>query len=201
MHSTQNLSRLGARRKSCVSLAALLLASGAHAQAPVAAYPAYPDKPVRIVVAFAAGGSTDTIARGLGRHLANKLKQSFVIDNKPNIGTTSHLSGFMLARRAGFKAIHVPYKGVDALNDWLIGRLQFMFATIPSVIQHVQAGRLRAIAVTSKPRSRSLPAMQAQMIREGADPVGGTPVMLGQFTQKEFEKWRALVRESGATVE
>ena len=122
-----------------------------------------------------------------------------------------------------------------------------MFATIPSVIQHVQAGRLRAIAVTSKARSRSLPdistvaergfpgfqagswmsmfapkgtpdaviatlnqavneiitapAMQAQMIREGANPVGGTPAMLGQFTQKEFEKWRALVRESGATVE
>ena len=44
-------------------------------------------------------------------------------------------------------------------------------------------------------------AMQAQMMREGADSVGGTPAMLGQFTQKEFEKWRALVRESGATVE
>ena len=44
-------------------------------------------------------------------------------------------------------------------------------------------------------------AMQAQMVREGADPVGGIPAMLGQFTQKEFEKWRALVRESGATVE
>ena len=163
------------------------------------------------------------------------------------IGTSSHLSGFMLARRAGFEAIHVPTKGVDALNDLLTGRLQFMFATIPSVIEHVQAGRLRAIAVTSRLRSRSLPdiptvaergfpgfqasswmgmfapkgtpedviatlnqavneiiatpAMQAQMVREGANPVGGTPAMLGQFTQKEFEKWRALVRESGATVE
>ena len=47
----------------------------------------------------------------------------------------------------------------------------------------------------------AMPAVQAQMIREGANPVGGTPDMLGQFTQKEFEKWRALVRESGATVE
>jgi hypothetical protein len=43
--------------------------------------------------------------------------------------------------------------------------------------------------------------MQAQMIREGADPVGGTSAALAQFTQKEFEKWRALVRESGATAE
>ena len=47
----------------------------------------------------------------------------------------------------------------------------------------------------------AVPAMQAPMIHEGADPVGGTPAMLGQFTQKEFEKWRALVRELGATVE
>ena len=47
----------------------------------------------------------------------------------------------------------------------------------------------------------AMPAMQAQMVGEGADPVGGTPAMLGKFTQKEFEKWRALVRESGATVE
>ena len=151
----------------------------------------------------------------------------------------------MLARRAGFEANHVTYRGVDALNDLRVGRLQFMFATIASVIQHVQAGRLRAIAVTSKARSRSLPdiptvaergfpgfqagswmgvfaprgtpeaviatlnkavneiiavpAMQAQMIREGADPVGGTPAALGQFTQKEFEKWRALAR-AGARV-
>ncbi len=337
MYSTQNPTRPGARRKCCVALATLLLTMDAHAQEPVEAYPAYPARPVRVVVAFPAGGSTDLIARSLGQQLANRLKQSFVIDNKPGrggnigtefvvralpdgytlivntaepmtvsptlykklpynpltdlvpvvmianvphvlvvhpsvpaatlddfttyakgnpgqlnygsdgIGTTSHLSGFMLARRAGFEAIHVPYKGVDALNDLLVGRLQFMFATIPSVIEHLQAGRLRAIAVTSRLRSRSLPdiptvaergfpgfqagswvglfaprgtpnaviatlnqavndiiatsALQAQMLREGANPVGGTAAMLGQFTQKEFEKWRALLRESGATIE
>ena len=51
----------------------------------------------------------------------------------------------------------MPYKGADALNDLLAGRLQFMFATIPSVIQHIHAGKLRALAVTSVKRSRSLP--------------------------------------------
>ena len=40
----------------------------------------------------------------------------------------------------------------------------------------------------------AVPAMQAQMIHDGANPVGGTPAMLGQFTQKEFEKWRAGAR-------
>jgi hypothetical protein len=39
------------------------------------------------------------------------------------------------------------------------------------------------------------------MVREGADPVGGSPAQFGQFVQKEFEKWRVVVRESGATAE
>jgi tripartite-type tricarboxylate transporter receptor subunit TctC len=161
------------------------------------------------------------------------------------IGTSSHLSGYMLSKRAGIETTHVPYKGAEALNDLLAGRLQFMFATIPSVIQHIQAGKLRAIAVTSVKRSRSmpdvptvadsgfpgfeagswfgffapkgtpehmiatmnkavnevLPSLEAQLVREGADPVGGTPQQFGQFVQKEFEKWRVVVRESGATAE
>jgi tripartite-type tricarboxylate transporter receptor subunit TctC len=73
------------------------------------------------------------------------------------IGTSSHLSGFMLGKRAGIEITHVPYRGAEALNDLLAGRIQFMFATIPSVIQHIQAGKLRAIAVTSVKRSRSMP--------------------------------------------
>ena len=295
----------------------------------------YPSKPVRVIVAFTAGGTTDIIARAVGQKLSERLKQSFVIDNKPGgggnigtelaaravpdgytliinsvgpiavnptlykklainplvdlvpivqiadvpnvlvvnpsvpartmeefiayakskpgelnygstgIGTSSHLSGYMLSKRAGIETTHVPYKGAEALNDLLAGRLQFMFATIPSVIQHIQAGKLRAIAVTSVKRSRSmpdvptvadsgfpgfeagswfgffapkgtpepviatmnkavnevLPSLEAQLVREGADPVGGTPQQFGQFVQKEFEKWRVVVRESGATAE
>ena len=46
-----------------------------------------------------------------------------------------------------------------------------------------------------------VPAFQAQMIKEGADPVGGTPQDFAAFVQREFEKWRVVVRESGATAE
>jgi tripartite-type tricarboxylate transporter receptor subunit TctC len=297
----------------------------------------WPAKPVRVVVAFTAGGTTDILARKVGQELADRLRQPFVIDNKPGaggntgtelvvrapadgytlivnsvgpiavnptlypklpynpltelvpivqiadvpnvlvvhpsvpaqsfdefvayakarpgllncsstgVGTSSHLSCFILARRAGFEAVHVPYKGADALRDLLAGRVQFMFATIPSVKPHIDAGTLRAIAVTSVKRSRSMPevptvaergypgfeagswfglfgprgtppeviatlnravneiiavpATEAALIKEGADPAGGTPQQFADFVQREFEKWRNVVRESGATTE
>ena len=297
--------------------------------------PAYPVKPVRVIVAFTAGGTTDILARAVTQKLSESLRQPFVIDNKPGaggnlgtefvvrsppdgytlivnsvgpmavnrtlykslsydpladlvpvvqiadvpnvlvvhpdlpaktleefiahaqanpnklsyastgIGTSSHLSSFMLCKRVGADTQHIPYKGADALNDLLAGRTQFMFATIPSVIGFIKAGKLRAPAVSSLQRSRSmpeiptvaekgfpgfsagswfgffapkgtppaaiatinkavndaLPSLEAQLIREGADPVGGSAAQFGQFTQQEAEKWRTIVRESGATVE
>jgi tripartite-type tricarboxylate transporter receptor subunit TctC len=76
------------------------------------------------------------------------------------VGTSSHLSGEMLNVMTGVKTTHVPYKGAVALNDLLAGdQVQFMFATIPSVIQFVKAGRLRALAVTSLTRSASMPEL------------------------------------------
>lgn len=73
-------------------------------------------------------------------------------------GTSSHLSGELLKTMAGVQATHVPYKGAVALNDLLSGeQVHFMFATIPSVIEFVRAGRLRAIAVTSRERSAAVP--------------------------------------------
>ncbi len=73
-------------------------------------------------------------------------------------GTSGHLSGEMLGLMAGTKMTHVPYKGAVALNDVLAGdSVQCMFATIPSVVQHIRASRLRALAVTSQKRSAGLP--------------------------------------------
>ncbi|MGZ5033330.1 MAG: Bug family tripartite tricarboxylate transporter substrate binding protein [Usitatibacter sp.] len=74
------------------------------------------------------------------------------------IGTSAHLSGELLKTMMGVEVTHVPYKGAVALNDLLSGeQVHFMFATIPSVIQLVRAGRLHALAVTSLARSASSP--------------------------------------------
>jgi tripartite-type tricarboxylate transporter receptor subunit TctC len=73
-------------------------------------------------------------------------------------GTASHLSAELLRTQASIEITHVPYKGAVALNDVLTGEsVHFMFATIPSAIQHVRNGRLRALAVTSLKRSAGLP--------------------------------------------
>ena len=73
-------------------------------------------------------------------------------------GTSSHLSGVLLNQLAGLDLTHVPYKGAVALNDVLSGeQVQCMFATIPSAIQLVRGGKLRALAVTSLHRSGGVP--------------------------------------------
>ena len=73
-------------------------------------------------------------------------------------GTSSHLAGELLRLQAGLQLTHVPYKGAVALNDVLAGEsVQLMFATIPSAINHIRAGKLRALAVTSLRRSGGLP--------------------------------------------
>lgn len=73
-------------------------------------------------------------------------------------GTSSHLSGELLRMQAGLDITHVPYKGAVALNDVLAGEsVHFMFATIPSAINHVRSGKLRALAVTSIRRSPGVP--------------------------------------------
>jgi tripartite-type tricarboxylate transporter receptor subunit TctC len=57
------------------------------------------------------------------------------------------------------------------------------------------------VAELNKAVNEVLPALEAQMVREGADPVGGSPRQFADFVQKEYEKWKVIVRESKATAE
>jgi tripartite-type tricarboxylate transporter receptor subunit TctC len=207
----------------------------------------YPTRPIRFVVGYPAGGSTDIIARLIGQRLSERLGQQFVIENKPgagnNIGTETvvkadpdgytvllvnpanfinaslytklnfnfirdiapvasflrvpnvmtvskdvpaktvaefiayvkanpgkvnlassgngtsvHLSGEMFMAMSGAKMLHVPYRGAaPAITDMLGNRVQLMFDNMPSIIEHVRGGALRALAVTTAVRSPQLP--------------------------------------------
>jgi tripartite-type tricarboxylate transporter receptor subunit TctC len=207
----------------------------------------YPTRPVRWIVAFAAGGPTDILARIMGQYLSERLGQQLVIDNRPgaggNIGTqgavnaspdgytilmvahvhainatlyqklpfnfladiapiaglvrvpnvmevtpslpvktvgefiahakanpgkisyasagngtSAHLAAELFKVMAGVDILHVPYRGSGpALHDLMSGQVQVMFDTVPSSIEHIKAGKLRALGVTSATRSDVLP--------------------------------------------
>jgi tripartite-type tricarboxylate transporter receptor subunit TctC len=73
-------------------------------------------------------------------------------------GTVSHLEAELFKHMAGIDMVHVPYRGsAPALIDLMGGRTQVMFDSIASALPHIRAGKLRAIAVSSKTRSSLLP--------------------------------------------
>src|SRR5262245_25461555 len=73
-------------------------------------------------------------------------------------GSALHVSGELFKMMTGTDMVHVPYRGgAPALTDLLGGQVQVMFATMPSAIEYVRAGKLRALAVTTTTRSEVLP--------------------------------------------
>jgi tripartite-type tricarboxylate transporter receptor subunit TctC len=206
----------------------------------------YPNRPVRILVGFAAGGNFDLIARLLGQSLSERLGQQFVIENRPGAssnlateaairaaadgytlllggavnainatlleklnfdfardiapvsgvvqfanvmavassfpartvpefvayakanpdkinhgssgnGTTQHLAGELFKMMTGVSFTHVPYRGAaPAITDLLGGQVQVLFEPLPASIEHIKAGKLHALAVTTAKRSEAL---------------------------------------------
>jgi tripartite-type tricarboxylate transporter receptor subunit TctC len=73
-------------------------------------------------------------------------------------GSLAHLGTALFLQQTQTEIQHVPYKGSgDAIKDVLAGQVQLFITTPPSVIQHIQAGKLKALAVTSKARHPMLP--------------------------------------------
>jgi tripartite-type tricarboxylate transporter receptor subunit TctC len=76
----------------------------------------------------------------------------------PGNGSTIQLCGELFKIMTGVNMVHVPYRGnAPALTDLIAGQVQVMFADTPSSIEHVKAGKLRALAVTTAERSEILP--------------------------------------------
>jgi tripartite-type tricarboxylate transporter receptor subunit TctC len=236
----------GTVKKHAARLAFAAMMAAAWA-APAAAD--YPDRPVRVVVGFAAGGSTDIAARIISKALTDALGQSFVVENKPGAGsniaaeqvarakpdgytlymvavtsainqtlyknlsfdlnkdftpialvvkvpnllvvnpavpaksvqelvsylktnaakvsyassgsgTSIHMAGELFKLQSGLNIQHVPYKGsAPAVTDLIGNQTQYMFDNMPSSWPQVQAGKLRALAVTTKERSATAPEL------------------------------------------
>jgi len=229
-------------RLACLVCVLLLAAPAALAQQP------WPQKPVRYIVPFPAGGIADLFARIIGARLAERFGQPVLVENRAGaggnigadavaksapdgytllmgsigtqavnvnlfrsmpydpakdftaialvleaesllalhpsvaaatpaelialaraapgklsygsagIGTASHLAGELFNSMAKVEITHVPYKGnVPAITDLLAGQTQMVFATMPTVLPQVKAGRLKGVAVLGKTRSPAAP--------------------------------------------
>jgi tripartite-type tricarboxylate transporter receptor subunit TctC len=132
-------------------------------------YPKLPYDPVRdftpvtqlnfqpnvVVVApsFAGNSVKDLIALA-------KAKPGELTFATPGAGSAPHLAAEMFQRAAGISMIHVPYKGIPpAVTDVIGGRVTMLFTTTISAAPHVNAGKLRAVAITSAKRQSSMPGV------------------------------------------
>lgn len=86
---------------------------------------------------------------------ANPMKLNYASSGN---GSLQHVTGVQLERAAGVQMMHVPYKGTGpALQDLLGGQVDLTFGTAPPFMPHIQAGKLKVLAVTGKERLPSLP--------------------------------------------
>ena len=234
-------------RRQAVLAGGAFLAAMALGLAPVAAQ-TFPTRPITMVVPFAAGGSTDVVARIIAQKMSEGLGQQVIVENvagaggstgaarvakadpdgytilmgtvathalnplmlkrKPydavtdfapvsllvivpnvlvvhpslpaktvpeliallkadpakynyassGVGTPLHLSGELFKSMAGVDMVHIPYKGAGpALIDVMGGHVPIMFDNLPSSTEHIRAGKLRGLAVTTAERAPSMP--------------------------------------------
>src|SRR5262245_28877256 len=97
----------------------------------------------------------NTVLEFIAYAKANPGKISFA---SAGVGTSPHVSGELFKVMTGVGMVHVPYRGMPgALTDLLGGQVQVVFDNLPNSVEHIRAGRLRALAVTTKTRWQGMP--------------------------------------------
>ena len=104
-------------------------------------------------------------------------------------GSNGHMTGEMFRQRAGIDIVHIPYKGsAPAVTDLISGQVQLMFDNLPSVLEQIRAGQLRALAVTSLERTPLLPGVPAvaETVLPGFDSTAWFAVMVAKDTPESL---------------
>ena len=161
-------------------------------------------------------------------------------------GSPQHIGGELLNSKAGIKLSHIPYKGAaPALTDLLGGQVPLAIVGLPAAMPYIKAGKLKAIAVFSKSRSKLAPTIptfveagypeieadlvygvfvpagtpkpvinllnqkigdalnakdvKEKLLNDGFDVVYSSPNELNEYLKSEIQKWRPIVKDSGAT--
>jgi tripartite-type tricarboxylate transporter receptor subunit TctC len=131
-------------------------------------------------------------------------------------GSTIHMSAELFKMMAGVDLVHVPYRGgAPALTDMLAGQVQVMFDNLPTSLEHIRAGKLRPLAITSTTRAELLPDLPTvadfvpgyeSSAWYGVGAPKGTPAEIVDRLNREINviladpKAKARIAEMGATL-
>jgi len=152
-----------------------------------------------------------TVPEFIGYAKANPGKINYA---SAGYGTVNNVAGELFNMMAGVRLVHVPYRG-SYVPDLLGGQVQLSFAPMPSVIEFIRAGKLRALAVTSATRSDALPNIPTvgefvpnyeAIVWHGLGAPNNTPIEIIDMLNKEINtvlddpKTKERFAELGGTV-
>jgi tripartite-type tricarboxylate transporter receptor subunit TctC len=164
------------------SSAALAAVAAATALAAWPAHAAWPDKPVRLVVPFAAGGPSDVLARGIGQKLSASLGTPVLIDNKPGAGT--NLAADLVAKApADGNTLFLMMVGTQAINEAMYPRMSYNTVRDFAPVTLVASSSLMLVAHPSVPAKNFKDLVALAKASPGKMNFGssgsGTPLHLG----------------------
>ena len=143
--------------------------------------------------------NNDVPAKNLKDFIALGKKEGKMTFASSGSGTSIHVSGELFKTMTGIDMVHIPYKGrATAIPDVLGGRVTMMFDNMPSSLQLVREGKLRALGVTSSVRSPAAPEIPtiAESGLPGFDAVSWFALFAPANTPKPIiDKWQAEVRK------
>ena len=147
-----------------------------------AAHAAYPDKPIRIVVPFAAGGPSDVLARALAQKLGSGIGQPVIADNKPGAGT--NLAAELVARApADGYTLFIMMVGTQAINEAMYPKLNYSTVRDFAPVTLLAASSLTLVAHPSVPAKNLRELVALAKANPGkynfASSGSGTPLHLG----------------------